>query len=170
MRALSLDQAKDVFETTDLASHIGGIDWQYPGPVPNYLLPKDSGAKIGLARAIANTFLDRGPTVLWITEVGIWPSAEQMDLFTRYRLSYGESRTIAEAPVQIFEVADRKELTSILCLGLFFVWGLEVMNLDRSLAITVSHDEWIEYRFAPGNDALIQYFEKHFDWMSTKGK
>jgi hypothetical protein len=50
---------------------------------------------------------------------------------------------------------------SIVSLGLFFVWDFEILNLDRSLAMTVSHDEWIEYRFAPGHGAILSYFDEH---------
>ncbi len=84
-----------------------------------------------------------------------------MELFIRYRLSYGEGRTVAEAPVHIFESTDDKDaFISILCLGLFFVWELDITDISRSLAMTISHDEWLEYRFAPGQEKFISYFEK----------
>jgi hypothetical protein len=163
MKTLSLEEASAVLETPDVGSFVRGVDWQYPDPVPSYILPKDSGAKVGLARVIANTFLDRGAALLWITETGVWPSAEHMDLFTRYRLSYGETRPVREAPVHVFESPhDREAFIGILCLGLFFVWDVEVVSQDRSLAVAISHDEWIEYRFARGHEEVIPYFEKWF--------
>jgi hypothetical protein len=161
MRILSLEAAADLLGASDMGSFVSEVDWQYPNPVPSYFLPDDSGAKVGLARVIANTFLDRGVAILWLTEFGIWSSAEHVDLFTRYRLSYGETRTISEAPIHVFEsTEDRDAFTSILCLGLFFVWGFEVISRNRSLAMTISHDEWLEYRFAPGEDDFTLYFEK----------
>jgi hypothetical protein len=36
------------------------------------------------------------------------------------------------------------------------------MGMDRSFAMTVSHDEWIEYRFAKGHEDLVPYLEKYF--------
>ena len=161
MQILSLDEAKDVLKTPDLASFFGGVDWQYPDPVPSYFLRGDSGGKVGLARVLANTFLDQGPSLLWITASGIWPSSEHMDLFIRYRLSFGETRTLAEAPLHVFESKDDRDVfISFLCIALFFVWDFEIMNQDRSLAITGSHDEWIEYRFARGHESFVPYFEK----------
>jgi hypothetical protein len=160
MRVLSIQQAVDALETADLFSFFGGVDWQYPDPLPSYFLPKDSGPKVGLGRVLANTFLDRGPAILWMTETGIFSSAEHRDLFMKYRLSYGEGRSVEEAPVHTFEENDRDAFISILCLGLFFYWGFEIMSRDRSLAVTVSHDEWLEYRFAPGHESIVPYFDK----------
>jgi hypothetical protein len=164
-----LQQAATLLQIPDFESFVGGVDWKYPDPVPSYFLPKDSGAKVWLARVLADAFLDRGPTLLWITETGIWPTSEHMDLFVKYRLSYGERRTLADAPVHVFEAQDdRDAFISILCLGLFFIWGFEVVSRDRSLAVTVSHDEWIEYRFAPGQESLVPYFERHLASLGRK--
>jgi len=82
---------------------------------------------------LANTFLDRGPAILWMTETGIFSSAEHRDLFMKYRLSYGEGRSVEEAPVHTFEENDRDAF---------------------------SHDEWLEYRFAPGHESIVPYFDK----------
>jgi hypothetical protein len=161
VRILTPIDAAKVLDTPDIASFFGGINWQQPAPVPSYLLPKDSGAKVGLARIIASTFLEQGPAILWINEWGIWPSSEHMDIFSRYRLSYGEGRIPDDAPVHIFDsIEDKDAFISILSLSLFFIWGVEVTDLDRSRAITISHDEWLEYRYAPGQEAFVSYFKK----------
>ena len=170
MKILTPNDAAKVFGTPDVASFFGGICWQYPDPVPSYFLPKDSGAKVGIARTIANTFLDVGPTVIWINETGIWPNAEHMDLFSRYRLSYDEGRSLSDAPIHIFEsIDDRDALISVLCLSLFFIWGVEITDLDRTRALTISHDEWLEYRYAPGQEAFVQYFREWIEPGLTGG-
>jgi len=47
-----------------------------------------------------------------------------MDLFSRYRLSYGERRVLSDAPIYIFEsIEDKDAFISVLCLSLFFIWG-----------------------------------------------
>lgn len=110
---------------------------------------------------IANLLIQRGPALLWVTETGIWFSAEHADLFLRYRRSYGEGRFVSEAPVHFFETQhDTDALISVLYITLGFVWGAEICSLDRSVAMTVSHDEWIEYRFAPGHEAFIPEFQR----------
>ncbi len=161
MKILPKDDAADLLRVPDIGSFFAGMEWQYPDPVPSYFLPKDSGIKVGIARIVANTFLDRGPAVLWINEWGIWPSSQHMDLFLRYRLSLGEGRSLPEAPVHIFEASgDTDALISILCLCLFFAWGFEITGLDRSFALTISHDEWLEYRFALGQEEFVSYFKQ----------
>jgi hypothetical protein len=84
-------------------------------------------------------------------------------------LSYGENRTVGEAPVHIFDsIADSQDFISILCLGLFFVWDVEITSLDNSLAISISHDEWLEYRFAPGEGCFVAYLKaKEREGMAT---
>jgi hypothetical protein len=168
MQILTPEETANTLRVPSIESFFGDWDWQYPDPVPSYFLPKDSGAKVALARMLTSTFLELGPAVLWITGTGIWPSSEHMDLFARYRLSHGENRTILEAPVHIFEVTEMDTFVSFICLGLFFVWDFEIASQDRSLAMTISHDEWIEYRFAKGHEDLALYFEKHFDRLTRK--
>lgn len=171
MRILSLEEVPLQLETSDISSFFGGVDWQYPDPMPCYFLPKDSGPQVWLAGLIGDTFLNRGPAMLWITETGIWPSSERMDLFDRYRSSYGEKRSARDAPIHIFELEeDRGPFGSILCLGLLFGWDVEVVSLDRSLGITIGHDGWIEYRFAKGHEGIVQYFEKYFSSMRVTEK
>jgi hypothetical protein len=161
MRILTEIEAANALGAPNIGRFFGGVDWQYPDPVPSYFLPKDSGAKVAIARTIANTFLEAGTAIFWITEAGIWPSSEHIDLFTRYRLSYGETRSLSEAPVHIFEsMKDKDAFSSILCLSLFFIWGAELTDLDRTRALTISHDEWLEFRYAPGQEAFASYFRE----------
>ncbi len=161
MRILTPNDAAKVLDVPDIGAFFGGVNWRYPDPVPAYFLQEDSGVKVGLARIIANTFLETGPAILWIDEFGIWGSAEHMDLFYGYRLSHGEKRPLSEAPVHIFDsVEDKDAFISILSLSLFFIWGVDIADLDRSRAITISHDEWLEYRYAPGQEAFVPYFRK----------
>jgi hypothetical protein len=166
MQTLSVAEAERILRVDDLGRFFADLNWKLADPVPWNFIPVDSGAKVGLARILANTFLDRCPAILWITETGIWGSSEHMDLFEKYRLSFGEKRSIRDAPVHTFEPdGDRNSLISILSLALFFCWGFEIMNQDRSLAMTVSHDEWIEYRFAPGQEGFVSYFNQ---WVAPQ--
>jgi hypothetical protein len=161
MQTLSIAEAERILNVGDLGSFFGEFNWQLPDPVPSHFLPVDSGRKVAFARIIANTFLDRGPAILWINETGIWRSSEHMDLCDGYRRSFGEKRSVAAAPIHIFDPKeDRDTCISILSLGLFFVWGFEIMSQDRSLAMTISHDEWIEYRYALGQENFISYFDQ----------
>jgi hypothetical protein len=161
MRILSEQAAADLFGSSDLAAFFGQVDWQCPDPMPTYFLPKDSGAKVGLARVVSNILLERGPFVFWVTGTGIWPSSEHLDLFDRYRRSFDEYRSLRDAPVHLLEAGDGDVAVSLFCLGLFFVWDFEIAARDRSIAITVSHDEWMEIRRAKGHSEAAHELESH---------
>lgn len=162
MRVLSLDEAAKLLSTSDLREFFEDVSWGYADPVPNYRVPIDSGRKISLARVIANVLLEHGPFLLWFTETGVWPSSEHIQLLDRYRMSFGEFRSVHEAPVHWFDASERDDAISVLSLGLFFVWNLEIVTADRSTAVTISHDEWIEIRFAPHNREVAARLENRF--------
>ena len=158
MDILSLDDATRLTNTRSVADFFDGPQWIYSSEERIYLIPKDSGAKVGLAKTLGNLFATRGPCLLWINEPHIWASAEQLDIFTRYRLSHGEGRALSEAPLHYFEGSqDCESLVSIMCISLFFVWGFEIAALDGSAAITVSHDEWLDYRSAQVSNFATEF-------------
>jgi hypothetical protein len=168
MRIVSLEEAASLVGTTDIQSFFECGSWQYPDPVPSYSIPRDSGGKVHMARVIARAFMDNGPALVWVTGTGVWPSSEHMDLFNGYRLSTGDARKIEEAPLQLFGTDDVDALVSILCLGLFFVWDLEVIALNRSLAATISHDEWFEYRVGSENRAIMPTIEAKLAFLKAR--
>jgi hypothetical protein len=160
---------RNKFHTPSLGGFFGSdISWQVPSPMPSYFMPRTSSRKVILSRIIANSFAKQGQVILWLTEWGVWGDSEQPDIFTRYRLSYGETRSLAEAPVHIFNDDGRTALVSCLRIALFSNWGGEVMDVERNLNVTFSHDEWIMYRFAPGHSDVIPYFDKYFGEQCTQ--
>jgi hypothetical protein len=161
MRILSEDEAANLLGVSDLTAFIEEVDWKYPDPVPIYRLPKDAGKKVGVARIIANCLLDHESFLLWVTTTAIWPSSEHCDLFNRYRMSFGEHRSLHEAPVHLLESEDRDRAISLLSLGLFFFWDLEIVATDRSIAISISHDDWMEIRHNMRYGTIATELEKH---------
>lgn len=168
MRILSESEAASHLKVPAMHSFCSeGVAWRYPDVIPNYRLPKDSGMKVGLARLIVNLLLDHGPFCLWVTATGIWSSSEHLDLFDRYRLSFGEHRNVQDAPVHLLEEGDRAAGISLLCLALFFVWDVEIIALDRLIAISVSHDEWMDVRHAEGEGSLAEQFANFLSRYET---
>jgi len=47
--------------------------------------------------------------------------------------------------------------------------GVEITDLGRTRALTISHDEWLEYRYAPGQDAFVQYFREWIEPSLRQG-
>ena len=109
-----------------------------------YLIPSDSGAKVVLSRFIARLLPQNRSTFLCLGIWNVWPSSENLDLFYGYRRSHGESRPLIEAPVHVFESAEEDAFVSILCMAFYFVWDAWIFDIDGTVLIKVSHDEWLE--------------------------
>jgi hypothetical protein len=110
--------------------------------------PKDSGEKVALARLLVKIFASLKSTeiILYISEWGIWPSSENMEIFDSYRLAKGETRTLEEAPIHRFASANDPTLLGLLCLALYFIWGVELFNSEGKCLFSLNHDEWFEIR------------------------
>jgi len=111
-----------------------------------YGVPADSSKKTCVARAIVAEITFSQPGLLWITEWGVFPSGENLELFRGYRSSLGEGRALHEAPGHVFESQDRAGVEALLALSLYFYWDLALFEGDAGLAAKASHDEWIEVR------------------------
>ena len=79
-------------------------------------------------------------SLVWFTEWGVWPSSERPHIFARLRESYGEMRSLSEAPAQVFESHESEDLVSFVTLGVLFLWDVHVVIPGR-VSIFYSHDE-----------------------------
>ena len=57
---------------------------------------------IYFAHRVASELTYRRPTLLLITEWGIWPSSENWHLYYKLRQTYGDSRLLPDAPGHLF--------------------------------------------------------------------
>jgi hypothetical protein len=106
-------------------------------------VPPDSGRKTALSRTIASLFKDDDEALLWINEVGIWPSSEDRFLFDGFRRSLGEESPLPAKPGHLFSRDDLAPVASLVALVLYFVWGAILYSPARALVIKISHDELI---------------------------
>lgn len=63
-----------------------------------------------LARLIGTILGKDQPSLLWITEFGVWPSLENWDLFDSLRAVSGERRPLADAPGHNFGANEMNRL------------------------------------------------------------
>src|SRR5687767_6103952 len=89
-----------------------------PEASDSYAIKADSGAKTALAREISAVIAL--PCMLWVHEIGIWPSAQNLPLVELMRRAAGEQRPIDHAPVHIFDVGDNQLLFAYLSAVLYF--------------------------------------------------
>ena len=100
-----------------------------------------------VAHCIASQFTFRKPTLLLITEWGIWPSSENWHLYCKLRQSYGDFRLLHEAPGHLFLEHEVEDLASFLQLSMLNGWGGYVLTEADYVNTFFSHDESI-YFFA----------------------
>jgi len=76
--------------------------------------PKTAYQFYFFATWIATELTFQQPTLLWVTEWGIWPSSENWHLYYKLRQSYGDTRLLEEAPGHLFLNYETADLASIL--------------------------------------------------------
>lgn len=108
---------------------------------------------------IATTLTYRQPTLLWITEWGIWQSSENWHLYYKLRQSYGDHKLLHEAPGHLFLEHELEDLASFLQLSMLNGWGGYVLTHANYVNAFFSHDEFIDF-FAEHDANLIEIREK----------
>jgi hypothetical protein len=109
----------------------------------DFKIPPDSGIKNFIAKQISNLLKDE-KIFLYITEHGIWSSAENMELFNGYRKYLGIEQNIYKRPAHVFDENENIEFYCILTMILYFVWGGILINESKQVIIVISHDEFID--------------------------
>lgn len=124
-----------------ISSHIPASEFPFK---KSYGVADNTGKKTALARVLSFLAEEDPSGLFWITNSGIWPSSENVDLFMGYRRGLGEHRSLRDAPGHIFEPSDRATLQSLLCISLYFYWDALLLSGSRRLIVKISHDEVID--------------------------
>ena len=98
-----------------------------------------------LARWIALNITFRQPSLLWITEWGVWPSSENWHLYYKLRRMYGDYRLLHEAPGHLFLDFETEDLASFLQVALLNGWGGYLLTQADFVNAFFSHDEFIDF-------------------------
>ncbi len=149
----------DKKETMEWLSERGLLDSKGELSFSNYpemlqfRIPGDSGKKNVLSRIITSIISPHGNGLIWIDEYGVWPSCEDMNLFNRFRMSFGEICELNEKPGHVFMKDEVPDVSSLIVLVLFFCWGAVIVSDNGKLIIRISHDEMIDF-FAKDSESL----------------
>ena len=98
-----------------------------------------------IAHWIATQLTYRRPTLLWITEWGIWPSSENWHLYYKLRQSCGDHRLLHEAPGHLFLEHEAEDLATFLQVAMLNGWGGYVLTQADYVNAFFSHDEYIDF-------------------------
>lgn len=108
-----------------------------------------------MAHWIANSLTQQMPTLLWITEWGIWPSSENWHLYYKLRHAYEDLRLVDEAPGHLFLGHESEDLASFLQIALLNGWGGYILTQADYVNAFFSHDEYIDF-FAKSDGNLAE--------------
>ena len=97
--------------------------------------PKEPHRVYSIAHWIATRLSYGLPTLLWVTEWGIWRSSENLHLYYKLRHSYGDLRLLHEA----------EDLTSFLQIAMLNGWGGYILTQAGYVNTFFSHDEYLDF-------------------------
>jgi len=106
-----------------------------------------------IAQWIAHSLTYRRPTLLWLTEWGIWPTSENWHLYYKLRQTYGDQRLLQDASGHLFLEHEAEDLASFLHIAILNGWGGYVLTDVDSVNAFFSHDEYIDF-FAKHSENL----------------
>ena len=97
------------------------------------------------AQWIASSITYRQPTLLWITEWGIWPSSENWHLYYRLRQTYSDQQLLDEAPGHLFLQHETEDIASFLQMAMLNGWGGYLLTQADYVNVFFSHDEYVDF-------------------------
>jgi hypothetical protein len=109
---------------------------------PCWLLPKDSGMKVALARGIVTQFFQNRKALLYVPLYDVWDSSEMPFVFEGYRSVTSELASVGEKPGTLFEAHEGEQLTGLLGLAILFMWDFVIIADVPHVEFTFSHDEF----------------------------
>lgn len=125
------------------------------GRVERMNFPSEPYRVFFLAHWIASELTYRRPTLLFVTEWGVWPSSENWHLYYKLRRTYGDNRLLDEAPGHLFLEHEAEDLASFIQLTMLNGWGGYVLTEANYVNAFISHDEYITF-FGNGDGKLAE--------------
>ena len=144
MKIVAKENAGEVFGGKPLDAFVTQLSKDLQLVRGSYTTPVNSGVQIALSKLFAYLAFKAPPVCLYVTCWGV--ATEHLDLFDRYRRSFGENRPLIQAPVHLFERTDEDAFISILCMVFFFSWDASIFDLTGRLLLQTSHDGWLDVR------------------------
>jgi hypothetical protein len=120
-------------------------DDDHENVVERFPYPKEPHRIWVIAHWIATHLTYRMPTLLWLTEWGIWSSSENWYLYYKLRQTHGDLRLLHEAPGHLFLEHESEDLASFLQIAMLNGWGGYILPHPNYVNAFFSHDEYIDF-------------------------
>ena len=124
-------------------------------PTERFDYPNEGYRFFPIASAIAHSIMYQQPTLLWVTEWGIWPSSENWQLYYKLRQTYGDHQLLQDAPGHLFLEYEAEDLSTFLQLGMLSGWDGYILTGANHVNAFFSHDQYIDF-FTPTPDNLVE--------------
>lgn len=96
-------------------------------------IPPDAGQRVYLVNRAMDSFREEATFLVWFDDWSVWPSQQRMHVFDRFRMSYGETRPLIEAPAHAFSQSEIEDAISFVTIAVLPV-GLLRRQSDRDKA------------------------------------
>ncbi|HUA34628.1 MAG TPA: hypothetical protein VMA09_13560 [Candidatus Binataceae bacterium] len=108
-------------------------------------LPHDYTRLLWVARLIEGSLKPRDRCLFWVTKTEVWPSSENWHLYYRIRQSYGDYRSMEDAPGHMFLNYEDFDLITFVEIGIVAGWDIHLLPLNGYGRIFVCHDGWVQF-------------------------
>lgn len=156
MRFLSVDEARNLAKRFAANGQAELGPYAYVSGYPSLQVAFE-GEKPGrffwLAERVVESLEYFDWCMLWVTQTGVWGSAENVHLFQALRRSYGSHHDIDESPALRCLRHEKVDLVSFLHVGMLNGWDMLLLTSHDYGRAFVSHDGWVEL-VQPGGQSL----------------
>lgn len=141
MKILSVAETKDWLQNNDIKFG-RGFRLERDHLESKFGIPSDAGQRVALVSKKMETFRSASRVFVVVEQWSVWPSAERMHIFERFRLSYGDSRKLMDAPAQLFTGAEFDDAVSLVTLAVLFLWDCHIVTRKGARQLFFCHDEF----------------------------
>jgi hypothetical protein len=134
--------------------------WEYAGALDGTVVARHSGiARPGhwVSRVIPTWFSPAHGWLLWISQTGIFPSMELLQIYYTMRAAHGDRDDLMTAPGHQFLAYEKGHLQAFLFLVISFGWDAHLITYGGPGRAFFSHDGW--FRFSLDDHLLPKAFE-----------
>jgi hypothetical protein len=141
MRILSREDASLWCGQNNIVLNDRGLPERIDAPV-HFKIPEDANKRVGLVSDRMQAFNLEPIFLVWFDDWAVWPSGQRMHIFDRLRMSYGETRPLAQSPGHVFDQSEFEDAVSFVTLAVLMLWDCYVVTPKRGKLLFFSHDEF----------------------------
>jgi hypothetical protein len=104
-------------------------------------IPPGAQKRVALVTRAMEAFRGERQVLVWFDDWSVWPAGQRMHVFDRFRMSYGETRPLIEAPGHLFKDTEIEDAISMVTIAVLFLWDCFVVTPERKKLLWFSHDE-----------------------------